>query len=257
MSYDVDALRKAYEAVKAGLQCSVDEDDYRQLQPKLASAANLARVENRSLSLYDINRGLFILKVDNHMELLGFSQEERRKEITAEGYHAMIHPDDLPFMYDSEIKFHDFLRCRGQRITDYKLVYDYRVRAKSGSYIRFLHQMSVFECDRFGNSWIMLVVSDILERFAQDDAPRRFVIESVTGAVCLFNEEIDCGGELVSPREREVLTLIAQGLDSKAVADRLCISLHTVNNHRQNILRKTRTRHIGQAVYYLRCIGLV
>jgi two-component system nitrate/nitrite response regulator NarL len=42
----------------------------------------------------------------------------------------------------------------------------------------------------------------------------------------------------VTPREREVIDLIAEGLSNKAIATRLGISTHTVKSHVRNILEK-------------------
>jgi DNA-binding NarL/FixJ family response regulator len=47
----------------------------------------------------------------------------------------------------------------------------------------------------------------------------------------------DLGGDL-SEREREVLTLLAEGLATKAIAEQLYLSVHTVRNHIQRILMK-------------------
>ena len=46
----------------------------------------------------------------------------------------------------------------------------------------------------------------------------------------------------LSPREREVLLLLIQGLDTAALADRLGISPHTVRDHLKNVFRKTSNR---------------
>jgi DNA-binding CsgD family transcriptional regulator len=46
----------------------------------------------------------------------------------------------------------------------------------------------------------------------------------------------------LSPREREVLLLLVQGLDTVALADRLGISPHTVRDHLKNVFRKTSNR---------------
>jgi DNA-binding CsgD family transcriptional regulator len=46
----------------------------------------------------------------------------------------------------------------------------------------------------------------------------------------------------LSPREREVATLIAQDLDTAAIAERLFISPWTVQDHCKAIFEKTGTR---------------
>ncbi len=42
----------------------------------------------------------------------------------------------------------------------------------------------------------------------------------------------------LTPREHEVLTLIAQGVSDDAIADRLFLSLHTVQSHTKSLYRK-------------------
>jgi DNA-binding CsgD family transcriptional regulator len=42
-----------------------------------------------------------------------------------------------------------------------------------------------------------------------------------------------------SPKELELLRCLAEGLSSKQAAVRLGISVHTVDTHRRNLLRKT------------------
>jgi len=56
----------------------------------------------------------------------------------------------------------------------------------------------------------------------------------------------------LTPREREVLLLVADGLTNRQIAERLVVSEHTVHRHVTNILRKlglpTRTAAAAQAV---------
>ncbi len=54
----------------------------------------------------------------------------------------------------------------------------------------------------------------------------------------------------LSSRETDVLVLVAKGLSSKEIADKLSISVHTVNSHRKNITHKTGIKSVaGLAVY--------
>lgn len=54
----------------------------------------------------------------------------------------------------------------------------------------------------------------------------------------------------LSQRETDVLVQVAKGLSSKEIADKLNISIHTVNTHRKNITTKTGIKSVaGLAVY--------
>ncbi len=51
-------------------------------------------------------------------------------------------------------------------------------------------------------------------------------------------------------REREVVKLIAEGRSSKEIADLLCISVRTVDNHRANIMEKLKLKKAADLVKY-------
>ncbi|MBN2050012.1 MAG: helix-turn-helix transcriptional regulator [Spirochaetales bacterium] len=253
----LDTLKKEYRRIIASHRCSVTEEDYSRLESRLPWIHELARIENRAVSLYDLNRRTFILKVDSHIDLLGFNAKD--VDINDIGkYHAMIHVDDLPFMYDSEIQMYHFLRgIPGNGKKDYKLVYDFRVRNRDGGYIRFLHQLCPFELDTRGNSWILLIISDVLSSYPENGEPLRFIMNTGTRKVHLFHRDMKIASDLLTRREKEVLDLVSQGYSSDDIAGRLCVSVHTVNNHRQNILVKTNTRNLVQAITFARLIGLL
>ena len=58
----------------------------------------------------------------------------------------------------------------------------------------------------------------------------------------------------LTPREREILTLIEQGLSNKQIAKRLSIRLPTVKNHVHNILRKLSVESRNEAAAKLRSV---
>ena len=56
----------------------------------------------------------------------------------------------------------------------------------------------------------------------------------------------------LSEREKEILVAIAKGMSNKEIADKHCISIHTVISHRKNITRKTNIKTVsGLTVYAL------
>jgi DNA-binding NarL/FixJ family response regulator/class 3 adenylate cyclase len=60
----------------------------------------------------------------------------------------------------------------------------------------------------------------------------------------------------LTEREREVLTLIAQGVSNKDIADKLVISAKTVSNHITNIFSKLQVADRAQAIIRARDAGL-
>lgn len=61
----------------------------------------------------------------------------------------------------------------------------------------------------------------------------------------------------LSPREREILTLIARGSTSKEIANTLHLSVQTVDTHRANLMSKLHLRNVAGLVLYAVQKGLV
>jgi DNA-binding NarL/FixJ family response regulator len=64
-------------------------------------------------------------------------------------------------------------------------------------------------------------------------------------------------GSELTPRQNEVLGLIASGLVNKQIAKQLCLSLNTVRNHTQNILYKLQAHSKLEAVATAAREGLI
>lgn len=65
------------------------------------------------------------------------------------------------------------------------------------------------------------------------------------------------GPDSLTPREREVLALLAEGLSNKAIADRLAISEHTAKFHVNAVLTKLGVQRRTEAVVRAARLGLV
>lgn len=67
----------------------------------------------------------------------------------------------------------------------------------------------------------------------------------------------DADYETLTSREQEIMVLLAEGLSSKEIADKLFISPKTVENHRSNILRKLNFHSTIELVRYAARIGII
>jgi DNA-binding NarL/FixJ family response regulator len=61
----------------------------------------------------------------------------------------------------------------------------------------------------------------------------------------------------LTPREQEVMRLLAEGLSSKEVAEKLFISPKTVENHRANIMNKLDLHSTIELIRYAAKLGLI
>ncbi len=61
----------------------------------------------------------------------------------------------------------------------------------------------------------------------------------------------------LTPREREILQLVAEGLTSEEIASRLFISVKTVSSHRRHIMKKLNLNSIAELIRYAISEGLV
>jgi DNA-binding CsgD family transcriptional regulator len=63
--------------------------------------------------------------------------------------------------------------------------------------------------------------------------------------------------EILSKREKEVLTLVAQGMTSPEIGEKLGISPKTVSRHRERIMKKLDTSNVADLVKFAIRTGLV
>ncbi|MBK7939937.1 MAG: response regulator transcription factor [Lewinellaceae bacterium] len=75
----------------------------------------------------------------------------------------------------------------------------------------------------------------------QPDQPREKVLE-------------DLG---ITPRELEVLELVARGLSNQEIADHLFVSLNTVKTHTSNVFNKLDAQRRTQAIQKAKALGLL
>jgi DNA-binding NarL/FixJ family response regulator len=73
----------------------------------------------------------------------------------------------------------------------------------------------------------------------------------------LNTEEFSCGPVVLSDRENEIITLIAEGQTNEQIAEFLFLSKHTVNTHRKNIMAKLGVKNTAGIVMYAVKTGLV
>jgi DNA-binding CsgD family transcriptional regulator len=238
----------------------IDESglDYSNLERHIGFLRQLAIVENNSMSIFDIYQKKYVFVQSKLLSLLGIELEEMMK-LGPQHFYKIMHPDDVPFLIKTHFQFTDFIMKLGiEEKKDYKLIYDFRLKDIKGKYTWFVNQMLPLELDKNGNVWLMLITYDLLPPRNESQTASRKVVNMRTSQIHFFAE--DSRGDKknkLTKREVEILGLLAKGMASKKIADELYLSVNTVNNHRRNILEKTKSENTAMAIQYGIGLGLL
>lgn len=163
-----------------------------------------------------------------------------------------IHPDDVAEKIAFELQFHSFVKQQpDDKRTCYYLQHFPRIKSKDGFLLRLRHRIYYLLYDNRGN--VMLTLC--LYTAAQPSQCHVGIINSLDDTLAVAQES--CLKGLLSKRECKILEMISQGEASKQISESLCISINTVNNHRQNILRKLLCKNTAQAVSVAKRLGLL
>ena len=167
---------------------------------------------------------------------------EASQEIDIE---KLVHPDDWEVVRRIDKKVWEFLDTlpEEEKLT-YKYIYEMRVLDR-GKYVRMIYQMRILAFK--GDNFLAMGIIDIAPEQSANTSVRFQIKNCLTDEIVPFAIE-SATDTLLTPREREVLALAKEGMFSKEISEKLNISIHTVNRHRQNILEKLQVDNIIEAM---------
>lgn len=174
-------------------------------------------------------------------------QEEIIDSIWEEEIYNRIHPDDLFERHLLELKFYYFLKKLPiKERLKYSTSCQIRGLNSSGEYQYIHHRTRYLRSTPDGSVWIAVCLYNFSDSTLPPCGINGKIINGETGEVVIV-EHYNCS-KLLTTREKEILQCVSQGLLSKEISEKFCISLNTVNRHRQNILEKMQVNNSMEAV---------
>lgn len=209
------------------------------------TALTYARTENAIAVLSDMKANISYLYYGGVAETLDIARKNTEQTISSiweEKIFKRIHPEDLIKKYAQELRFFHFLKnIPVEKRTDYYISNRIRMKNNEGRYFPIIHRMFYIASAPNGSIWLALCLYNLST--AGEKADNLMIIDTSNGN-CIEPDNLS-EQNLLTQREKEILSLIGEGKASKKIAQQLYISINTVNRHRQNILEKL---HAGNSI---------
>lgn len=218
--------------------------DSTSLQKHIDNVSRFATETNWPLVIFDNVKNTSVYFSPGYRDLFGENNDE-------------VHPDDYEAVLNCALIVLRYLLNNNLNIADYRLIRKYRAKVK-GQYLVVIEQNRVIEFDKLGHPWLSLMLVDISPNQHFTGLVQFQLLNFVTGEVEIpFQNVHDKSSQILSSRELEILRCIENGLVSKEIAEKLQITLNTVNTHRQHILEKLNVRTSLEAVRCALAMGIL
>ncbi|MDN3587854.1 LuxR C-terminal-related transcriptional regulator [Pedobacter aquatilis] len=169
---------------------------------------------------------------------------------------SKVHPEDLQKKYRLELQFFNTINNLDvAERTNYQLITRLRIKDSTGKYILIKHRLLYISSSDDGSVWLALCLYDVICAHPEFIIPDGVIINTLTGKVIEHDEQKF--SNIISEREREILNLIKLGYRSKEIADKLTLSINTINRHRQNIFNKLNVNNALEACRIAETTGLL
>lgn len=235
------------------ISCSERECLWEKHRPYIET---LARVNNSSIFVSELHEKYLFIS-PNFKEYFGYEVES--EDVDAEGdiVESLIHPDDVIVLLNLQKRVFDYIyELPLEERADYKHIFEFRALGADKTYKRVILQYHILEGAASRDYILLLGIIDISPDQNLNDPVKFRLVNFKTGKIVMIPviEETDVA---LTKREIEILKLVNEGMLSKEISDKLSISIHTVNRHRQNILEKMNVDNVMEALNYSRKLGLI
>lgn len=184
---------------------------------------------------------------------IGLKDYNREDSIWETGILSMMSDTEQEEKYIAELRFFHYLRHLPKLIRkNYYLISKLRFNPDDGNYVDVLHRMYYVFDDRVEN---VVGAICLYGPMTFDFNGKSHVVNSLTGIAEPLTSSAN--NAVLSKRERQILSLIASGLKSAEIADRLDISKHTVSRHRQEILVRLQVKNSIEACRLAKSMELI
>ncbi|MDT0648851.1 response regulator transcription factor [Autumnicola edwardsiae] len=184
------------------------------------------------------------------------------KNVSMDKLLSLALPEEIEKLEKKELVIKDFFSVylKPSEITKYKIIYSYKmVDYKKRSRVMLMQATPISIAKNNTPMHIFSIHSDISHIATQSTRSVSFI--NIQGGKSFYNVPVDKGAfkpnlgnaepsisDSLTPREREIVDLLAQGYGAKQIADNLNLSIHTIHTHRKNVLAKSGCKNTAELI---------
>lgn len=170
---------------------------------------------------------------------------------------SLFHPEDIKLWLKSLTNLMAFTmtELNDEQRKRMSYTWNYRIKNAEGTYINIIQNTTPLQFDEANKPIIGMAHYTVLNGDLQMDicASAKYLNDK-NEYETLFYQNVSSSKllDLISNRERDVIRLIVTKNSSETIAEKLNISIHTVNTHRRNILKKINIDSTFELISYFK-----
>lgn len=215
---------------------------------------DLTENNNQFFFVGDIIKMQIIYTSKRSIQLMGIEPDE----FTPYHLREAVHPDDAIrhgvgtaqlFRMSTDL----FINRKGTQL----LSTNFRLRNPHGSFRDMLIQCYLFYGEEPIKTVYILQIHTDIESIKKSKNGYHYYVGNDQSNLRFPDEELLLIGNPLTNREFEIVKLILAGMNSEQIAERIFLSVHTINTHRGNILSKTGFNTISELIIDFQKRGLL
>ena len=247
--YDYNIYHDFIESYLPSGFLNIDSSD-----PIMRKLESLMEINDQMLIVMDLTQTKIIYTSKRSIEMVGIKPAENDPLKMM----SKVHPEDLHRFGLGRSKLLDldkdlFIAKKGAALLSTNI----RMLKPNQEYADHLFQCYMFYSPIPHKSVYYLQVNTNIDWFKMHRDTFHYYVGDDVSLFAYPNDELLNMCHHLTPREFEIIKLVSSGLTSEEIADKIFLSVHTVNTHRRNILEKTGKGHISDVIFSLKDQGLL
>ena len=175
-------------------------------------------------------------------------------------FFSIIHPDDISHFFDSHSEWVLMKDKLGLLYDHVEYTNSFRIRNSEGKFVAFEANSNVLERDEKGKTKLVFGSFRLSETETNEEINSqmsKYVVRIIDGRTYVDldylkklreQREINSSYQVfsnLSAREKQILELVVEEHSSDEISKKLSISIHTVNLHRKQIMKKLEAKNLA------------